>query len=89
MFYGKPIPRSQIEIIAKRFPTEKGVDYNRIIRPRERIDLTFTEKENELTIIKDRSTIDYIYSISIKDKKSYKMIFESHSNSFLGAFRIS
>ncbi|MBD1422936.1 sensor histidine kinase [Sphingobacterium chuzhouense] len=79
VFYGKPIPRPKIEIIAKRFATEKGADYSRIIRPKERIDLSFTEKDDELTIIKDRSYIDYIYSTSIKDKKSDKIIFESTS----------
>lgn len=79
VFYGKPIPRPKIEIIAKRFATEKGADYSRIIRPKERIDLSFTEKDDELTIIKDRSYIDYIYSTSIKDTKSDKIIFESTS----------
>lgn len=79
VFYGKPIPSAKIEIIAKRFAIEKGVDYSRIIRPKERIDLTFTEKDDELTIVKDRSYIDYIYSTSIKDKKTDKIIFESTS----------
>ncbi|NGM64389.1 sensor histidine kinase [Sphingobacterium sp. SGR-19] len=79
VFYGKSIPRPKIEIIAKRFATEKGIDYTRIIRPKERIDLTFTEKDDELTIIKDKTYIDYIYSTSIKDKKTDKIIFESTS----------
>ncbi len=79
VFYGKPIPSAKIEIIAKRFATDYGVDYNRIIRPNERIDLTFTEKDDELTIVKDWSYIDYIYSTSIKDKKTGKIIFESTS----------
>src|SRR5690606_35267703 len=77
VFYGKPIPKAKIEIIAKRFATDKGVDYDRIIRPNEKIDLTFTEKDDELTVVKDWSYIDYIYSTSIKDKNTVKIIFES------------
>ena len=77
VFYGKPIPKAKIETLAKRFATEKGVDYNHIIRPKGKVDLTFTEKDDELTIVKDWSYIDYIYSVSIKDKKTDKMIGES------------
>src|SRR5690606_38920813 len=47
VFYGKPIPKAQIDVIATRFPTEKGVDYNYIIEPEEGKTLTFIEKENE------------------------------------------
>lgn len=79
VLYGKPIPRAKIEVLAKRFATEKGVDYSRTIRPKERIDLTFTEKDDELTIVKERSDIDYLYSISIKDKKTGEVIIESTS----------
>jgi cbb3-type cytochrome oxidase subunit 3 len=79
VFYGKPIPRAKIEILAKRFATDKGVDYDRIIRPNERIDLTFTEKDDELTIVKEVSDIDYLYSTSIKDKKTDEIIYESTS----------
>lgn len=79
VFYGKRIPRAKIEIIAKRFATDKGVDYDRILRPKEKIVLTFTEKDDELTIVKDGSDIDYLYSSSIKDKKTGKIIFESSS----------
>jgi len=79
VFYGKPIPRAKIEVLAKRFATEKGVDYSHITDPKERIDLTFTEKDDELTIVKERSDIDYLYSTSIKNKKTDKIIFESTS----------
>lgn len=79
VFYGQAIPKAKIALLTKRFATEKGVDYNRIIQPKERIDLTFTEKDDELTIVKDRSDIDYLYSTSIKDKKTDKIIFESTS----------
>lgn len=79
VFFGKPIPRPKIEILAKRFATENGVDYDRKIRPEQRVELTFAEKDDELTIVKDRTSIDYIYSTSIKDKKTEKIIFESNS----------
>src|SRR5690606_18934845 len=79
VFYVKPIPRAKIEVLAKRFATEKGVDYSHITEPKERIDLTFTEKHDELTIVKERSDIDYLYSTSIKNKKTDKIIFESTS----------
>lgn len=79
VFYGKPIPKAKIEVLAKRFATEIGVDYSHITRPKERIDLTFTEKDDELTIVKERTDIDYLYSTSIKDNKTDKIIFESTS----------
>ena len=79
VFFGKPIPKPEIEILAKRFATENGVDYDRKIRPEQRVELTFAEKDDELSIVKDRTSIDYIYSTSIKDKKTEKIIFESNS----------
>lgn len=79
VFFGKPIPKPKIEILAKRFETKNGVDDDRKIRPKQRVELTFTEKDDELTIVKDRTYIDYIYSTSIKDKKTDKIIFESNS----------
>src|SRR5690606_20072501 len=79
VFYGKPIPKAQIDVIATRFPTEKGVDYNYIIEPEEGKTLTFIEKENELTIVKETSDVDYLYYTTIKDKETDKVIFESTS----------
>lgn len=79
VFFGKPIPKPEIEILAKRFATENGVDYDRKIRPEQSVELSFAEKDDELTIVKDRTSIDYIYSTSIKDKKTEKIIFESNS----------
>ncbi len=77
VFYGKPIPRATIKTFSKRFATDKGVDYSYITDPKERTNLTFTEKDDELTIVKDRSDIDYLYYTSIKDKQTNKIIFES------------
>ncbi|MCY0536346.1 hypothetical protein, partial [Klebsiella pneumoniae] len=54
VFFGKPIPKPKIEILAKRFETKNGVDDDRKIRPKQRVELTFTEKDDELTIVKDR-----------------------------------
>lgn len=77
VFYGKPIPRAKIKGFSKRFTTDKGVDYSWITNPKDRTNLTFTEKDDELTIVKDKSDIDYLYYTSIKDKQTNKIIFES------------
>lgn len=77
VFYGKPIPRAKIKSISKRFAVEKGVDYSYITDPKERTELTFTEKDDELTIVKEKSDIDYLYYTTIKDKQTNEIIFES------------
>jgi len=79
VFYGKPLPKAKIKTFAKRFKTDKGVDYSHIIDPKGATKLTFTEKDDELTIVKDKSDIDYIYYTSIKDKQTNKIILESTS----------
>ncbi|MGO1245552.1 MAG: sensor histidine kinase, partial [Sphingobacterium sp.] len=79
VFYGKPIPRAKIEVLTTSFATESGVDYNYITQPKERVDLTFTENDDELTVVKERTDIDYLYFTSIKDKKTDKIVFESTS----------
>src|SRR5690606_16496195 len=61
----------------KRFATDKGVDYDRILNPEENIKLSITEKDDELTILKDVSEIDYLYYTTIKDKQTGQIIFES------------
>jgi uncharacterized membrane-anchored protein YhcB (DUF1043 family) len=77
VFYGKPIPRAKIKGFAKRFATDKGASYSYITDPKGRTNLVFTKKNDELTIVKDRSDIDYLYYTSIKDKQTNKIIFES------------
>jgi two-component system LytT family sensor kinase len=77
VFYGKPIPKAKIKGFSKRFKTDKGVDYSWITDPKDRTKFTFTEKDDELTIVKDKSAIDYLYYTSIKDKKTNKIVFES------------
>ena len=77
VIYGKPIPKAKIRALRKRFATDLGVDYSRIVDPKERTNLVFAKKDDELTIVKDNSDIDYVYHISIKDKQTNKIIFES------------
>lgn len=77
VFYGKPIPKAKIKNFAKRFATPKGVDYVNMPDPKEKTNLIFTEKDNEITIVKDKSAIDYIYYTYIKDKQTDQIIFES------------
>jgi uncharacterized membrane-anchored protein YhcB (DUF1043 family) len=77
VFYVKPIPRAKIKGFSKRFATDKGSDYSWITEPKEKTNLTLTKKDEELTIVKDRSDIDYLYQTLIKDKQTNKIIFES------------
>lgn len=77
VFYGKPIPKAKIRSFVTRFAVQKGVDYRYITDPKEKTDLTFTEKDDQLTIVKDKSAIDYLYYTTIKDKQTNKTIFES------------
>ena len=77
IFYGKPIPRAKIKYLSKRFKTDKGVDYTYITNPKYKEPLIFTEKDDEITIYKDRSELDYLYKLSIRDKHTNKTIFES------------
>ena len=79
VFYGKPIPKAKVKLLAKRFATDKGVDYSRIIDPKGTIDLTFREKDDQLTIVKDKSVTDYLYGVSIQDKRTDETVFESNA----------
>lgn len=77
IFYGKPFPKAKIKGFLKHFTTEEGVGHKWIIEPEEKLDITFTEKDFELTLVKDKSDIDYLYYTSIIDKKTNKVVFES------------
>ena len=77
VFYGKPIPKAKVLSFSKRFKIDQGVDYSWIKDPSDRTRLTLTEKEDELTVVKDISDIDYLYYTTIKDKQTNKIIFES------------
>lgn len=86
VFYGKPIPKAEIKGFSKRFKTDLGVDYSWITDPKDRTKLVFTEKHDQLTIVKDKSAIDYLYYTTIKDKKTDKTIFESTAWQYGGIF---
>ena len=77
VFYGKTIPKAEILAFSKRTETEKGVDYSWIKHPKRKTNLTFTEKDDQITIVKDKSAIDYLYYTSIVDKGTEKVIFQS------------
>lgn len=78
IFYGKPIPRAKIEAIGKRFKVEGGVDYKYIVNPKDTTDLILNDKDDELTIVNIKSDIDYIYAISIKDRQTGNVVFNSN-----------
>lgn len=77
VFYGKPIPKAKIQGFSKRFKTDKGVDYSWITDPKGTTKLKFSEKDEDLTLVKDKSDIDYLYYTTITDKQTNKVIFES------------
>lgn len=77
VFYGRPIPKAEILAFSKRSETAKGVDYSWIKHPKRKTNLTFTEKDDQITIVKDKSAIDYLYYTSIVDKRTEKVIFQS------------
>jgi two-component system LytT family sensor kinase len=77
VFYAKAIPKAKIKGLSKRFATGKGVGYKWIKDLKQKTTLKLTEKDDQITIVKDRSDIDYLYYTSIKDKQTNKIIFES------------
>lgn len=77
VFYGKPIPRAKILSFSVLSKGDQGFSYRWVKDPKVSTNFTFSEKDLELTIVKDKSDIDYLYSTSIKDKKTNKIIFES------------
>lgn len=77
VFYGKTIPKAKIRGFSKRFATEEGVGYTHILDPKEITDLKITDKDQEITLMKDVSDIDYLYYTLIKDKQTDHIIFES------------
>ncbi|MGE6218427.1 sensor histidine kinase [Nubsella zeaxanthinifaciens] len=77
VFYGKLLPRAVVKAFSKRYAVAKGVDYAWIKNPKSSTKLTFDEKDDQLTIVKDKSAIDYIYSLSIVEKRTNKLVFKS------------
>lgn len=62
VFYGKPIPKAEIRGFSKLFKTEKGFDNSWVKDPKKKASFTFSENDLALTLIKDKSDIDYIYT---------------------------
>lgn len=86
VFYGKPIPKAKIKAFTKRFKSGEGVDYSWITDPEEKMDLILNKNDDELTIYKDRSDIDYLYEIVINEKQTQKTIFKSTVWDYGGVF---
>lgn len=84
VFYGKPIPKAKIQAFSKLTKVKKGFDYSWVKDPKEKTNFTFSEKDLEITLIKDRSDIDYLYKTSIKDKQTNQIIFESNTWNYGG-----
>ena len=79
IFYAKPIPKAKMTGLGKRFAVEQGVQYKYIHDFKTQTNLRLTTKDDEITIVKDRTEIDYIYHAVIKDNKTNKIIYESTS----------
>jgi len=76
VFYSKTIPKSKITRIAKLSFTKEGAEYSHLFLSKGKTYIKFSEKDLQITVIKDKSDIDYLYYISIKDKKTDEIIFE-------------
>jgi hypothetical protein len=77
VFYGKPIPKAKILSFSMLSKSDQLYSTSWVKDPKGSTNLTFAEKDLQLTIVKDKSDIDYLYYTSIKDKKTNKIIFES------------
>ena len=77
VFYAKSLPKANMIAIGKRFSTENGVDYKYFLNPEKQTNLQLTTKDDEITILKNTTDIDYIYHVLIKDIQTNKIIYES------------
>lgn len=77
VFYGKPIPKAKITGFSKLTKGEHGFSNTWITDPKDKINLFFAKKDVEITVVKDRSDIDYLYYTSIRDRQTNKIIFKS------------
>ncbi|MDQ8006524.1 MAG: histidine kinase [Pedobacter sp.] len=76
VFYGKIIPKAKITRIAKLAVTNEGAKYSHLFISKSKTDIKFSEEDLQITVIKNKSDIDYLYYISIKDKKTDETILE-------------
>ncbi|KQC01988.1 sensor histidine kinase [Pedobacter sp. Hv1] len=88
VFYGKPIPKAKIKGFSKLTKVKKGYHYSWVKDPKEKTNFTFSEKDLEITLIKDKSDIDYLYQTSIKDKQTNQIIFESNTWNYGGVIDV-
>ncbi|WP_316830621.1 sensor histidine kinase [Pedobacter aquatilis] len=70
VFYGKPIPKAKVQYISKDFGKTVGL---------KNLKFSFGSNDSDLSVVKNRSDIDYIYNLLIKDKQTNKIIFKSTS----------
>ncbi|RZK53730.1 MAG: sensor histidine kinase, partial [Pedobacter sp.] len=75
VFYGKPLPKARIKFFSKLVALDRG--FGSLTDLKQRTNFSFSKEDSELTIIKDRSDLDYLYYTSIKDKQTNKIIFRS------------
>ena len=76
VFYAKPIPKAKIVYFSKLSVINRGERFN-AIAVKDKTHLNFSDRDVELRIIKDKSDLDYLYSVSIKEKLTGKTIFRS------------
>lgn len=84
IFYGKPIPMAKIKFFSKLTGEKGNYSYTNITDLRGITKLTFAKRDLTLTLIKDASDIDYLYSMSIKDKQTNKVVFETKTWNYGG-----
>lgn len=77
IFYGKQIPRAKIQFFSKLTGEVGNYNNSNITDLKGITKLTFAKRDVELTLIKERLDIDYLYATSIKDKQTDNLIFES------------
>jgi len=77
IFYGKPIPRAKIIGFSKLAKGEHGFYVTWTTDIKDKTNLSFAKKDVGITVVKDKSDIDYLYYISIRDKQTNKIIFKS------------
>ncbi|MES2829468.1 MAG: hypothetical protein V4687_15010 [Bacteroidota bacterium] len=90
VFYGKPIPKAKIQGMVKRLAIPTGVNYIWITDTTSNSSkINFTEKDDELTIVKDKTDLDYIYYTTLVDKKTGNVVFESRAWKYGGYLEAS
>lgn len=83
IFYGKTFRKAYISAFIKHYYTkEKGFQHKWIIAPKESMNLALGEDDLSLTLVKNKTNIDYMYYTSIKEKKTNKTVYESSAWDF-------